>query len=353
MKADDEVPIAYFIQISDATLVLLPRLLRTMWHEGNTYIIHFDKKIPTWQRTHAESSFYKGNPKYKVNVHVMESETITYRGISMVLNNLNAMQAALDHGSEWQYWINISGSDYPLVSPINQRKLLATNDFSEKKRSFFSIAEREWWTESKVFRFDRLFTDTSVGFNETDSQMVDSYTDQPISRIANFTFVAAEAWMILHRSFINYLLTSGFARRMLIAFAYSLEPEEHYFASVAWNSHHNVTTAPHALRHVTWIHKGVHSGQHPYYVDQRDGDGKTWTFLPAIEESGCFFTRKIREQDSGLLSYLDTHVNGVAKNAVEKDVNNYLGTVSMLIDCVANLQSGQLASNFCNQRVEQ
>lgn len=336
-----EATIAYFIQISDATLTLLPRLLRTLWHRHNTYVIHFDKKIPVWQRKHAEATVFKGNTHYKDNVHVMESEVITYRGISMVLNILNAMETALDRNADWDYWINISGSDYPLVSPENQRKLLATNDFLQRQRSFFSFSEPEWWAESKVFRYDRLFTDTSVSFNESETQVVDSYTDQPISQVANFTFVAAEAWMILHRTYVTKLLRSSFARRMLMAFAYSLEPEEHYFAAVAWNDpQFNATNVPHALRHVAWVHNGVHSGQHPYYIDQQEPDGKTWSFREEIENSACMFTRKIRIQDSGLLTYIDTHVSGVAESAVQKDVDNYLGKVSAMVDCIGRLTSG-------------
>lgn len=258
----------------------------------------------------------------------------------MVINTMNAMQFALDKSSQWTYFINISGSDYPLISPTNQRRLLASNDFVLNNRSFFSISEKDWWEESKVFRFDRLFTDTSLSFNQSSSEVVDSYVEQPIAQIANFTFAAAEAWMILHRQFVHHLLKSPFARRMLIAFSYSLEPEEHFFPSVALNSPaFNRTTVPHALRHVTWVHKGKHSGQHPYYVDERESDGKRWTFRKAIENSGCFFTRKIRIKDSALLNYIDTHVNGVAKNPVVKDVQKFLEKSRKLIDCVAKLNS--------------
>lgn len=264
----------------------------------------------------------------------------------MVLNLLSAMQSALDNSSTWTYFINVSGSDYPLVSVDNQMLLLSTHDFAHRNRSFFSFAERKWWNESRRFRYERLFTDTSLSFNDSLSQVIDSKAEQPLSKTAAFTFAAAEAWMILHRDFVTFLLKSSYARRMLLAFSYSLEPEEHYFATVAYNHpSFNTTNVSHSLRHVAWLHNGVHSGQHPYYIDQREPDGKTWTFRKEIENSKCFFTRKIRVQDSGLLTYIDTHINGVAENANGKDVDVYLGKVREALDCVADVPNGEYAGD--------
>lgn len=352
---DKLVTIAYFIQISEPTITLLPRLLRVLYDPSNTYIVHFDKKIPEWQRTHAASSLFNSDKRYEDNVHILPSESVTYRGISMVLNSLNAMQAAADHSADWTYFINISGSDYPLLSPTNQRRLLSDFDFAERKRSFFSISPKDWWTESKTYRYDRLFTDTSLSFNESEHRIVDSYTDQPLSTVHNFTFVAAEAWMLLHRDFVDFLLKSPFSRRMLLAFAYALEPEEHYFAVVAYNTpRFNDSTVPHALRHVEWVHNGKHSGQHPYYVDALDDDGKTWSFQHKIENSGCFFTRKIRNKDATILEYLDKHVNGVHDKAVTNDVDRYFKLTRKKLECVSQLTIADYADVcFHNDEVEE
>lgn len=338
---ESEASLAYFIQISESTVPLLPRLLRVVWHPDNVYVVHFDKKIPEWQRSHAEAALFKGKKQYKANVQVMKPETVTYRGISMVLNLLSAMQSALDLGPDWKYFINISGSDYPLVSVENQRKLLGTEDFLARNRSFFSFSNEGWWEESKEYRFDLLYTDTSLSFNDSESEVIAAHKEQPIAKTAAFTFVAAEAWMMLHREFVTFLLTSSYARRMLLSFSYSLEPEEHYFASVAFNNQlFNESNVAHAMRHVQWVHDGKHSGQHPYYIDEKDADGKTWTFRKEIEDSSCFFTRKIRVQDSGLLTYIDTHISGVAKKPVLKDVNEYMTRVTNSLGCLANLPAG-------------
>eukprot|EP00177_Eucheuma_denticulatum_P001063 GFKZ01001942.1.p1 GENE.GFKZ01001942.1~~GFKZ01001942.1.p1 ORF type:complete len:387 (+),score=39.59 GFKZ01001942.1:284-1444(+) len=335
-----EANIAYFVQISESTLTLLPRLLKSIWHPKNTYLIHFDKKIPEWQRTHARAVLFRKTHKYDSNVHIMESEMVTYRGISMVLNILSALQAACEKSDDWDFFINVSGSDYPLVSVRNQRALLASEDFLARNRSFFSYSEKEWWDESHEYRFDRIFTDTSLSFNESTNQVLDSYIDQPMARTHNFTFTAAEAWMILHRSYAEYILSSSVARRMLLAFSSSLEPEEHYFSTLAYNVEmFNNSVVPHALRHVVWVHNGEHSGQHPYYLDSKQPDGKTWTFWKELKKSGCFFARKFRIQDSALLDLIDSDISGIGSKPNTKSVNTYLQRVKSVVRCLAKLTS--------------
>lgn len=335
-----EANIAYFIQISESTLTLLPRLLKSIWHPKNTYLVHFDMKIPEWQRTHARAVLFRKTRKYDSNVHIMESEMVTYRGISMVLNILSALQVACEKSDDWDFFINVSGSDYPLVSVRNQRALLASEDFVGRNRSFFSYSEKEWWDESHEYRFERIFTDTSLSFNESTNQVLDSYIDQPMARSHNFTFTAAEAWMILHRSYAEYILSSSVARRMLLAFSSSLEPEEHYFSTLAYNVEvFNNSVVPHALRHVVWVHNGQHSGQHPYYLDSKQADGKTWTFWRELKNSGCFFARKFRIQDSALLDLIDSDISGIGKNSNTKSVNAYMQRVQSVVRCLAKLTS--------------
>lgn len=331
-----EVNIAYFLQVSEENLILLPRLLRVLWHENNVYVIHFDKKIPEWEREHVRLSLFRKRSRYSENVVVIDSEPVTYRGISMVLNNLNGMQAAMDAEVEWTFFINLSGSDYPLVSPLQQRRLLATNDFAERNRSFFSISSSSWWNSSKTFRYDRLFVDTSLAFNDSTAEVVDTYTAQPLSHLLNFTFVAAEAWMILHRRFVDHLLRNGRARRMLLTFSASVEAEEHYFSTVAYNEPaFNGSIVPHALRHIVWQHNGIHSGQHPYYVDEKNESDGSWIFKDRIASSGCFFTRKVLSANSPLLNWIDANVSGVAPSAVsEADVQQFLERVTRFLSCL-------------------
>lgn len=338
-----EANIAYFIQVSESTLPLVPRLLRSIWHRSNLYIIHYDKKIPQWQRDYSANNLQNliqldssiQEESETSNIRVMEPEVITYRGISMVINTMNAMQVAIDSNIPWEFFINISGSDYPLVSATNQRILLGSSDYIAANRSFLTIAPRHWWSKSLGFRATRLFTDTSLAQNGTQATLVDSYCKHPLASILGYEFVAAESWMILHRDFVHFVLTSPVSRRYFAAFSYISEPEEHFFATIAYNEPpFNDSMIRDAMRQVIWKHEGKRSGQHPYYVDKLSENGD-WTFLPAIRDSGSFFTRKISKQNSPLLDIIDSTVSGILKeNIDETSVEKYLEKAKMRLKCM-------------------
>lgn len=328
-----EANIAYFIQISESTITLLPRLMKVLRHPKNLYIVHFDLKIPKWQRDYS-ASFLLEFMKDSKNMLILPSEVITYRGISMVINSMNAMQMAMDAPQQWDYFINLSGSDYPLASPQNQRILLGGQDFLDKKRNFLTVSPRPWWGKSKEYRFSRLFTDTSMGMKENEADLVDSYTAQPLYKRLGFEFVAAESWMILHRSFVRFLLTSGTARRYFAAFSYAAEPEEHFFVSLAYNvPRFNDTMVHDALRNVVWRHNGKHSGQHPYNVDLKDEAGN-FMLKPRVQNSGCLFTRKIKVQDSKFLDWIDKELSGTAKDVDQKSVDKQLTRIRRRLHCL-------------------
>lgn len=51
------------------------------------------------------------------NVRVIErANLVTYRGPTMVANTLHAAAVLLKEGGDWDWFINLSASDYPLVS---------------------------------------------------------------------------------------------------------------------------------------------------------------------------------------------------------------------------------------------
>ncbi len=322
---EGEARIAYFVQVSETTLPLLPRLLRVIWHEDNHYVVHFDAKIPAWQRDYTLPAILRRLPHHR-NVRVMASEVITYRGISMAINTMNAMQVALDAG-DWDYFINISGADYPLVAPAQQRALLAP--FARRNATFLAIAPQTWARKALEYRASRLYTDTSLAMSPRNSKLVDSGVAHPLHTIFGFRFAAAEAWMMCHRTFVDYMLRAPKARRFFAAFAYIAEPEEHLFPTVAINTpRFNATLVHDAMRGVFWRNpSGKTAGQHPFHIDERDANGN-WIFLNGLRRSGVFFARKISKQNSKLLDIIDTEMSGVAPTGVQKTkVDAFLGVV--------------------------
>lgn len=309
----EETNIAYFIQIAENTVHHLPRLLRTLYHERNVYAIHFDLKIPQDVIRDAEDRI-RSNPRYASNVHIMPAELITYRGISMLLNTINAMHLLIDKDTSWDYFINLSGADYPLVTARTQRKLLG----KEKGLNFFTFAPKRTWDSMAENRLSEVWFDESLTFRRKAiiGKLSKLEVRNPLVDTREFDVSHAEAWMISSREFCDFVVRGDMARKMLVAFAYAVDSSEHYFASLAWNhKQYKKSVVPHSLRMIVWMHEGVLSGQHPYYIDEETDDGD-YKFKNEVSESVLFFARKFKKADSKLMDFIDQRAN--TKEVIEK-----------------------------------
>lgn len=306
-EAPQEANIAYFVQVADSTAGHLPRLMKRLHHPNNAYAIHFDMKMDQEVVASVKQKLFEENPHFESNVHFMESELITYRGVSMVLNTINAMKFLLERDQNWHYFINLSGSDYPLASPATQRTLLGRHVMH--KINFMTEASKDRWAANIDYRVQHFYVDEALSFKTGPSIVLQSSQLNPLARMMNFEYVSAEAWMINSRDFCRFVVTDGYARKMLLTFAFSVEPSEHYFSTLLWNHpEYNRTIAHRALRHVIWNHEDRVAGQHPFLVDELQPDG-TFTFKEIVRDSPNFFIRKFKNADSPLMDFIDSRLN--------------------------------------------
>eukprot|EP00168_Porphyra_purpurea_P010644 TRINITY_DN2650_c0_g1_i13.p1 TRINITY_DN2650_c0_g1~~TRINITY_DN2650_c0_g1_i13.p1 ORF type:complete len:363 (-),score=80.23 TRINITY_DN2650_c0_g1_i13:626-1714(-) len=159
-----EADLAYFVQVSASNVALLPRLMAAIYHPDNAYAVHFDVKIgaavvadtvdkvgsalaafaaegaPSGRRQRDGTKAQRTQVALPENVLFMDRTPVTYRGITTVLNTLEGMSTLLNYtrpvadGSSrtaadaerppWTYFINLSASDYPLLSTTATRRLL-------------------------------------------------------------------------------------------------------------------------------------------------------------------------------------------------------------------------------------
>lgn len=237
----------------------------------------------------------------------------------MLLNTINAMKQLLDRPESWDYFINISGSDYPLVSPATQRRLLGRHISS--KFNFLTYTPSSKWPVNRRYRMNPLYVDEALTFSDADTKVRQLGETNPLANDLNFQYTNAEAWMINSRDFCQFVVNSNYARKMLLTFAYSVESSEHYFSTLLWNHNRfNRTIVSHALRHVIWVHDGQASGQHPFYVDDTEQDG-SFTFRDSIDASPNFFIRKFKHPNSGMMDYIDSRLDDEKHMQI---VNNHL-----------------------------
>lgn len=331
-----EAKLAFFLQISEANMPFLPRLLTVLWHPSNLYLIHFDYKIPR-EKTDAFRNSVAQNARFS-NVHFMPSEHITYMGVSMLLNTLSAIEHLLSMDDSWDYFINLSGSDYPLVNVANMRRILGQPDIVGRNVTFLQVApNKKFWVQTKEMRFNYVFYDPALGMHDTpSSELVRTKKEHPSHGEIGIQFLQAEAWVILHRSFAQHSVRSAAARKLLLLLSLMKDPEEHFFVMLAWNdAHFNGTLAHHALRGIYWKLHGKKSGQHPYYIDDEVEDGSLPFWDPGVVHSRCFFARKFRHAESALLDRIDQMMSGTHAEADMKAVEDSLIAVKEFVGCLA------------------
>lgn len=334
-----EAALAFFIQVSAANLGFLPRLLVVLWHPKNVYVLHLDKKIDKVQIQQVRETV-RGNDKFR-NVHILPSEPITYKGVSMLLNTLSAIEFLLDVEQQWDYFINLSGCDYPLVNIENMRRILGQESILSKKLTFLQLApDKKFWKRMKESRFNYVYYDTALRMNEDEpDELLNTWMPHPVANSLGIDFVQAEAWIIAHRSFAQYATRSSFARKLLLLLSTMQDPEEHFFAMLAWNTEHlNSTLAHHAFRGIYWQLNGKKAGQHPYYVDMQDSEGRYPFWQDRIAKSKCFFARKFRDPHSALLDRIDRQMSGNHKQADQEEVIKSAGKVKLFVKCVSEVQ---------------
>ncbi len=305
--ANKPVTLAFFLQISGSTMGHLPRLLAKIWEPCNVYAIHIDAKIPAQEVKTLHESLLKENSKYADNVYIMDPELITYRGVSMLLNTINGMQLLLEKGADWDFFINLSGSDYPLISPAQQRAFLGS---ASRALNYMTLAPPSKWPSNNEYRYSHFYVDTALSFTTGKTKVEAVYHKNPAALKSEFTFTSSEAWMISSRQFCEYVTKSAVARKLLVTFAFSVESSEHYFSTLLYNSRFNGTMVHSSLRSVLWSHEGVLAGQHPYFVDERAEDG-SFKFYKRVITAPQFYIRKFKKANSPLMDVIDKRMNNI------------------------------------------
>jgi len=131
-----------------------PEIFKNMFQKIYTrdqfYLIHIDKK--------AKQEFIEEIQLYIVhfpNVYILDSINIVSGGFNIVQAELNAMEFLLNVSKEWDYFINLSGEDYPLKSQNIIRKFLTTN----KGRNYLFYYDQKFYRPDTLQRIQNHFTE--------------------------------------------------------------------------------------------------------------------------------------------------------------------------------------------------
>ncbi|KAJ6745002.1 GLYCOSYLTRANSFERASE [Salix purpurea] len=275
--------LAYLISGTKGDSQRMIRTLQAVYHPRNQYILHLDLEAPPRERlmlgvyVKSDSTFQEVG-----NVRVMaQSNLVTYKGPTMIACTLQAIAIMLRESLEWDWFINLSASDYPLVT---QDDLLHVLSNLSRNLNFIEHTRLTGWKMSS--RGKPIAIDPGLYLSKKSDL---SLTSQRRSLPTSFKLFTGSAWIMLTRSFLEYCIMGweNFPRTILMYYTNFVSSPEGYFHTVICNTEEfQDTVIGHDLHYIAWDSP---PRQHPISLTMKDFD--------KMVKSNAPFARKFARND--------------------------------------------------------
>ncbi|CAN1787019.1 Beta-glucuronosyltransferase GlcAT14B [Linum perenne] len=317
--------LAYLISGSAGDGVNLKRVLKALYHPRNQYVVHLDLEAPLDERlelirwVNEEEKVFQQVGNVRV---VVRSNLVTYRGPTMVTNTLHAASILLRDGGDWDWFINLSASDYPLLTQddhllfqvgsltnIYFTHCLPSQGISTLLSILVTLVGRSKSCVSYVLQL-KLHTYTvdqrarpviiDPGLYSLQKSDVFWVTEKR-SVPSAYRLFTGSAWMMLSRPFMEYCLWGwdNLPRIVLMYYANFLSSPEGYFHTVICNADEfRNTTVNHDLHFISWDNPPK---QHPHFLTVDD--------YQRMVDSNAPFARKFGRNDV-VLDKVDSEILG-------------------------------------------
>ncbi|XP_022546405.2 beta-glucuronosyltransferase GlcAT14A-like isoform X2 [Brassica napus] len=199
-KVDNLPRFAYLVSGSKGDLESLWRTLRALYHPRNQYIVHMDLESPFEERLELASRVSNDSMYSKIgNVYMItKANLVSYTGPTMVANTLHACAILLKRSPDWDWFINLSASDYPLVT---QDDLLYTFSTLDRNLNFIELTADLGWKNK--YRAMPLIIDPAL-YMLNKSNIIWVRPDRSLPNA--FKLHTGSAWMVLSRPFVEYII---------------------------------------------------------------------------------------------------------------------------------------------------
>ncbi|KAF3796131.1 Beta-glucuronosyltransferase [Nymphaea thermarum] len=276
---------AYFISGSKGDLRRIQRTLLSLYHPSNFYLLHLDREASAAERFQL-SEFVAGVEIFARadNVRIVgKPNLVTYRGPTMLANTLHGMSMLLRVRS-WDWFINLSASDYPLIT---QDDLISAFEDMPRNLNFIEHTSNLGWKVNK--RVKPIIIDP--GLYELEKSEI-LWLPKQRSMPTAFRLFTGSAWMVLSRSFVEYCLLGwdNLPRTLLLYYTNFVSSPEGYFQTLICNSKEfKNSTVNHDLHYIAWDNP---PRQHPLYLGVKDHRKLIYSHTP--------FARKFMVDDPEL-----------------------------------------------------
>lgn len=293
---DIEAPrLAYLISGTKGDSQRMMRTLQAVYHPRNQYILHLDLEAPPRERLDLSMSV-KNDPTFREveNVRVMaQSNLVTYKGPTMIACTLQAIAILLKESLNWDWFINLSASDYPLMT---QDDLLHVFSNMSRNLNFIEHTQIRGWKLNQ--RAKPIIIDPGLYLSKKSDI---AWTTQRRSLPTSFKLFTGSAWVMLTRSFVEYCIWGwdNLPRTILMYYTNFISSPEGYFHTVICNTEEFRETAiGHDLHYIAWDNPPK---QHPLSLTINDFDKMLNSTAP--------FARKFAKDDP-VLDKIDKELLG-------------------------------------------
>ncbi|KAL7586600.1 hypothetical protein Lser_V15G40423 [Lactuca serriola] len=275
--------LAYLISGTKGDSKRMMRTLQAVYHPRNQYILHMDLEAPPRERLELTMAV-KNDPTFSEveNVRVMaQSNLVTYKGPTMIATTLQAIAILLKESLNWDWFINLSASDYPLVT---QDDLLHVFSNLSRTLNFIEHTKLTGWKLNQ--RAKPIIVDPGLYLSKKSDLAI---TSQRRSLPTSFKLFTGSAWVMLTRSFVEYCIWGydNFPRTILMYYTNFVSSPEGYFHTVICNTEEFTKTAiSHDLHYIAW---DTPPKQHPRYLTIKD--------FEKMVNSSAPFARKFQKDD--------------------------------------------------------
>ncbi|XP_077489931.1 xylosyltransferase oxt isoform X2 [Amblyomma americanum] len=281
-RALEPARIAFLLSVNGRAVRQVLRLLQFLYHERHVFYIHVDAR-----QEHMYRSLLPLESKY-ANVRLARNRLATIWGGSSLLEMLlRGMAYLLREHAKWDYFVNLSETDYPVKSREELEKFLAANMGSNFVKSHGQDTQRFIGKQA----LERTF-------HECGGRM---WRLGPRTLPWGLRLDGGSDWVALHREFCTYVALpereDTLLRGLKALFRHTLLPAESFFHTALQNSVFCHTVADQNLRLVNWKRRQGCQCQHRHVVDWcgcspnvfRPDD---WPRIQATRDRPVFFARK-------------------------------------------------------------
>jgi len=125
------------------------RLLKAIHHPRNYYLLHLDLEASDEERMEL-AKYVRSEKKKFENVMVMGlADLVTEKGPTMLASTLHGVAILLKKAKDWDWFINLSASDYPLMP---QDDILHIFSYLPRYLNFIEHTSNIGWKENQRAR---------------------------------------------------------------------------------------------------------------------------------------------------------------------------------------------------------